>query len=52
MIVARLDSAELHARVDELADLLVDTVDDGASVGFLAPLDRAVALAWGTERVA
>jgi len=52
MIVARLDSAELHARVDELADLLVDTVDDGASVGFLAPLDRAVALAWWTERVA
>ncbi|WP_405867038.1 MULTISPECIES: GNAT family N-acetyltransferase [unclassified Streptomyces] len=52
MIVNRLDRGELHARVDELADLLVDTVDDGASVGFLAPLDRAEALAWWKERAA
>lgn len=43
---------ELHARVEELADLLVDTVDGGASVGFLAPLDRGQALAWWKERVA
>lgn len=43
MNVNRLDRGELHARVEELADLLVDTVDDGASVGFLAPLDRAEA---------
>ena len=42
MIVNRLDCDELHARVDALADLLVDTVDGGASIGFLAPLDRAV----------
>jgi hypothetical protein len=33
-------------------DLLADTVDGGASVGFLAPLDRAAALAWWKERVA
>jgi hypothetical protein len=46
VIVNRLDCGELHARVDALADLLVDTVDGGASVGFLAPLDRAEALAW------
>jgi len=52
VIVSRLDLRELHARVDELADLLVDTVDGGASVGFLAPLDRAEALAWWKERVA
>jgi GNAT superfamily N-acetyltransferase len=52
VIVTRLDGSELHARVDELADLLVDTVDGGASVGFLAPLDRSEALAWWKERAA
>ncbi|NUP41243.1 MAG: GNAT family N-acetyltransferase [Streptomyces sp.] len=52
MIVHRLDRDELHARVDALADLLVDTVDGGASIGFLAPLDRAEALAWWKERAA
>ncbi|MFJ6080701.1 GNAT family N-acetyltransferase [Streptomyces sp. NPDC092369] len=52
MIVQRLGSGELSARVRELAELLVDTVDDGASVGFLAPLDRAEALAWWEERTA
>lgn len=52
MIVNRLDCDELHARVDALADLLVDTVDGGASIGFLAPLDRAAALAWWKERAA
>jgi GNAT superfamily N-acetyltransferase len=52
VIVNRLDCGELHARVDALADLLVDTVDGGASVGFLAPLDRAEALAWWQERAA
>nr|WP_247692051.1 GNAT family N-acetyltransferase [Streptomyces sp. RK31] len=35
-----------------LADLLTDTVDGGASVGFLAPLGRAAAVAWWTERCA
>ncbi|WP_406717766.1 N-acetyltransferase family protein [Streptomyces althioticus] len=35
-----------------LADLLLDTVDGGASVGFLAPLDHAAAVAWWTERCA
>jgi GNAT superfamily N-acetyltransferase len=48
--VARLTPAELHGVVDELADLLTDTVDGGASIGFLAPLDRAAALAWWRER--
>ncbi|MER7969721.1 GNAT family N-acetyltransferase [Streptomyces sp. NPDC096080] len=50
MRVRRVGSAELHARVETLADLLVDTVDGGASVGFLAPLDHATALAWWRER--
>ncbi|MFI6934862.1 GNAT family N-acetyltransferase [Streptomyces sp. NPDC050287] len=52
MIVTRLHAARLEAAVEELADLLVDTVDDGASVGFLAPLDRAAAVAWWKERAA
>ncbi|MGW1781289.1 N-acetyltransferase family protein [Streptomyces sp. NPDC002143] len=46
----RLDAARLLDRVQELADLLIDTVDGGASVGFLAPLDRADAVAWWRER--
>ncbi|MFI1034642.1 GNAT family N-acetyltransferase [Streptomyces sp. NPDC020951] len=46
----RLDAARLLDRVEELADLLIDTVDGGASVGFLAPLDRADAVAWWRER--
>lgn len=50
MIVTRLDEAQLLKRVEDLADLLVDTVADGASVGFLAPLDRTAAMDWWKER--
>ncbi|MET8163890.1 GNAT family N-acetyltransferase [Streptomyces sp. NPDC005329] len=50
MTVTRLDAPRLRARAAELADLLIDAVDDGASLGFLAPLDRAVAEAWWEER--
>ncbi|MEV0171671.1 GNAT family N-acetyltransferase [Streptomyces sp. NPDC050803] len=50
MIVTRLDTEQLLDRVEELAGLLVDTVDGGASVGFLAPLDLAEAAAWWKER--
>ncbi|WP_031481112.1 GNAT family N-acetyltransferase [Streptomyces bicolor] len=52
MIVTRLDETQLRDRVEELAELLVDTVEDGASVGFLAPLDRTAAIAWWEERAA
>ncbi|MEY9996084.1 GNAT superfamily N-acetyltransferase [Streptomyces sp. V4I8] len=52
MIVTRLDEAQLLQRVADLADLLVDTVADGASVGFLAPLDRRAAMVWWKERAA
>ncbi|MER5429902.1 GNAT family N-acetyltransferase [Streptomyces sp. NPDC002588] len=52
MTTIRLDAAQLGDRVEELADLLVDTVDGGASVGFLAPLDRAEAVAWWRGRAA
>jgi GNAT superfamily N-acetyltransferase len=48
--VARLTAAELHAVADELADLLIDTVDGGASIGFLVPLGRPAAVAWWRER--
>jgi len=40
--LARLDDAH----VGRLADLLVDSVDDGASVGFMAPLARDKAVAF------
>ncbi|MEV0238694.1 GNAT family N-acetyltransferase [Streptomyces sp. NPDC050674] len=48
----RLDAARLAARASGLAELLVATVDAGASVGFLAPLGHAQALAWWEERAA
>ncbi|MDV9201960.1 GNAT family N-acetyltransferase, partial [Streptomyces sp. Wh19] len=41
---------ELVTYADELAALLVDTVDGGSSVGFLAPLDREMAADWWRER--
>ncbi|MGQ4435862.1 MULTISPECIES: GNAT family N-acetyltransferase [unclassified Streptomyces] len=50
MTVRRLEAPQLHAAVDELADLLIDTVEDGASIGFLAPLDRTAAVEWWRER--
>jgi GNAT superfamily N-acetyltransferase len=52
VIVTRLDDAQLLDRVDELAGLLVDTVAGGASIGFLAPMDHAAAVAWWKERAA
>ncbi|MFF4655575.1 GNAT family N-acetyltransferase [Streptomyces sp. NPDC001381] len=51
MTATRLDAGQLVDRVEELADLLVDAVDGGASVGFLAPLDRAEAVEWWRGRV-
>lgn len=49
--VSRLDAQRLRASAGELAELLVDTVEGGASIGFLAPLERATAVAWWEERV-
>ncbi|MGH4036080.1 GNAT family N-acetyltransferase [Actinomycetota bacterium Odt1-20B] len=42
----RLTATELGTCADELAELLTDAVDGGASVGFLAPFGRAAAAAW------
>lgn len=50
MTVTRLDASLFNASAGELAGLLTDTVRGGASVGFLAPLDRAEALAWWRAR--
>ncbi|MCI3270573.1 GNAT family N-acetyltransferase [Streptomyces cylindrosporus] len=52
MIVERLDEGRLAERVGELAELMADTVDGGASIGFLAPMDHAAAVAWWKERAA
>lgn len=38
MSVTLFSSEEIHARRSELSDLLIDVVDGGAAVSFLAPL--------------
>jgi GNAT superfamily N-acetyltransferase len=43
---ARLSSAELIGSAKELAAVLVDAVEDGASVGFLKPVDLDTAVTW------
>lgn len=47
--IERLDGTAAAAAADELAALLCDAVDGGASVGYLPPLDRAVARAWADD---
>ncbi|MDD3445702.1 MAG: GNAT family N-acetyltransferase [Zavarzinia sp.] len=50
MIAIRtLDAAESWAAIPALADLLVEAVDAGASVSFMAPLDFGDAVAFWTE---
>ncbi|MFD9027060.1 GNAT family N-acetyltransferase [Streptomyces parvulus] len=51
MIVRRVDAHRPTALLGGLADLLTDVVAGGASVGFLAPLDREHALAWWRARL-
>lgn len=50
--VERLSGDDFAGCVPALAQLLVDAVDGGASVGFLAGLDHAAAAAWWRERAA
>jgi GNAT superfamily N-acetyltransferase len=52
MTVIRLTPRQLLCSLDGLADLLTDTVNGGASVGFLAPLDRGAAADWWRSRAA
>ncbi|MFJ9211882.1 GNAT family N-acetyltransferase [Streptomyces sp. NPDC102264] len=49
--VARLSADELLGAMDDLTELLIDTVDGGASIGFLGPLDPADATAWWRARI-
>lgn len=44
--VERLDAAGAEAAFDSLVELLIDSVENGASVGFEAPLDPEVARAY------
>jgi len=48
--IVRLDADDVEADLQSLVDLLADAVDDGASVGFLGPLDRATAEAYWRRR--
>ncbi|MEU1468990.1 GNAT family N-acetyltransferase [Streptomyces sp. NPDC005761] len=50
--IVQASGPELVTYADELAALLVETVDGGSSVGFLAPLDRDAAACWWRERAA
>jgi GNAT superfamily N-acetyltransferase len=45
-IIRRLDAEEARARAGELADILLDCVEGGASVSFMADLTRDEALAF------
>ena len=47
--VRRLDGAEAGRRGGELAEVLLDCVDGGASVSFMAPMTRERALAYWRE---
>jgi len=49
--VAALTAPELDARLPELAELLHACVQDGASIGFVTPFERAEAAAFWRERV-
>lgn len=44
--ITRLSADDFHDSVTSLADLLVDVVAGGSSLGFLSPFDQAAAAAW------
>lgn len=50
--LSELSAADANARLPELAALLVDVVDGGASVGFLRPLSNTDAAAFWRGRLA
>ncbi|WP_329023006.1 MULTISPECIES: GNAT family N-acetyltransferase [unclassified Streptomyces] len=50
--IVPVSGPELVTYADELAALLVETVEGGSSVGFLSPLDRAAAAEWWRARAA
>lgn len=46
IVVRRIDAEEAAARIDNLADVLIDCVVGGASVSFMLPLPRDKAVAF------
>ncbi|MGW1042198.1 GNAT family N-acetyltransferase [Streptomyces sp. NPDC002547] len=50
--ISALNGTEVLARAEGLAELLTDSVHGGASIGFLAPLERSEAVAWWRARAA
>ncbi|MEV4225418.1 GNAT family N-acetyltransferase [Nonomuraea sp. NPDC049725] len=50
--IERLTPAAYAGAVKELAEVLADAVDDGASLGFVAPFDRQAAARWWHEQEA
>ncbi|WP_406150973.1 GNAT family N-acetyltransferase [Streptomyces sp. NBC_01012] len=50
--IVPVSGPELVTYADELAALLIEAVEGGASVGFLTPLDREAAAVWWRERAA
>jgi ribosomal protein S18 acetylase RimI-like enzyme len=44
--ISPLSAPELSRAVEDLAALLADAVEDGASIGFLAPVDRDALVRW------
>ncbi|MFJ8861384.1 GNAT family N-acetyltransferase [Streptomyces sp. NPDC102451] len=50
--IVPVSGPELVTYADELAALLIESVEGGASVGFLAPLDRETAATWWRDRAA
>jgi GNAT superfamily N-acetyltransferase len=49
--IRELDADEYRAAIPQLAALLVDAVDSGAAVNFLAGVTHDEAAAWWTERI-
>jgi acetyltransferase len=47
--IIRLDASDARRHLDQFVALLADTVDNGASVGFLRPLDAGLARGYWDE---
>ncbi|WP_051972187.1 GNAT family N-acetyltransferase [Massilia sp. 9096] len=50
--VRRIDAQEATARIEQLADVLVDCVEGGASVNFMLPMARETALRFWHKTIA
>ncbi|GAA3507754.1 GNAT superfamily N-acetyltransferase [Streptosporangium album] len=48
--ITRLPADEFRENIKSLADLLVDVVAEGYSLGFLAPFDQDAAAAWWRDQ--